>query len=835
MATDHLNLNENWALWRSVAVRGAGFPIKMIDLIVADEIENLVVEYLAEEVSFDQAILKAKVLCGDALRAGTENDPKPLRRALRRLGKRRAPDFNDFSPGFRAAFQAVSDAMEAHTAKGAAIEAAWPDVNYRLQKTLRDAAANPTIREAVAWQNWPALRTGFDTFLSQPSTANNSDSRRRRALVARYLQRYCTKNETIGFFGPISWGKFSDSGAPLKLQPGPALLVERKVHLEFWAINALADAIAADPTCRLWLRPRLSPLAYVDGDRLLGPYGISSNLNAQQKRFLKACDGKTDARTIARKVASNPRSGFVSEAQVDAQLRQLTQSKTIIWRPATPFSADPEDGLRAELERIKDKATRNRCLSKLDALVNGKEAIAAANNPDAIQAAFKSLEQDFETVTGRTARRHGGRDYTGRTLVYEDCRRDLDVEIGPEFIERLKEPLSLVLESARWFVWRTATQYNEFLEATFTDAQQKIGRTEIDLDMFWSFLQKQNDTAVLIVEDAAEQLTENWSAILSPDDSPQQHSASELRDRVLKAFASPPPPLWEAGHHSPDLMIAAESEAAINRGDYLIVLGEVHAGGNSLMQSALLNLHPKVEELIDAQQKDNPAKSLRPAINRNLVGHRLAYDPPTQGDMQVEYDDSVSWRPPKEVLKTGSMVVERTKDGLLVRTRDGKHRFPALAFFGSQIRGQCARRFRLLPQRPHTPRITIDRFVLQRESWRFPVEELGFASLKTPRERYLGARRWAFRSKLPRWVFVRVPGERKPIYLDFQCPDLIELIAKFIRAAPTEKGQALSISEMLPNPNQTWLADAEGNRYTSELRIIAVDRTHAPAIDVLTA
>ena len=28
---------------------------------------------------------------------------------------------------------------------------------------------------------------------------------------------------------------------------------------------------------------------------------------------------------------------------------------------------------------------------------------------------------------------------------------------------------------------------------------------------------------------------------------------------------------------------------------------------------------------------------------------------------------------------------------------------------------------------------------------------------------------------------------------------------------------------MLPGPDQLWLADAEGRRYTSELRLVAVD------------
>ena len=31
------------------------------------------------------------------------------------------------------------------------------------------------------------------------------------------------------------------------------------------------------------------------------------------------------------------------------------------------------------------------------------------------------------------------------------------------------------------------------------------------------------------------------------------------------------------------------------------------------------------------------------------------------------------------------------------------------------------------------------------------------------------------------------------------------------------------MSEMLPNPEQSWLTDAKGDTYTGELRIVAVD------------
>ena len=51
-------------------------------------------------------------------------------------------------------------------------------------------------------------------------------------------------------------------------------------------------------------------------------------------------------------------------------------------------------------------------------------------------------------------------------------------------------------------------------------------------------------------------------------------------------------PAWSlARYFSPDVLIAADGEEALRRGDYEIVLGEVHAS-NTLLYSCFVALHP---------------------------------------------------------------------------------------------------------------------------------------------------------------------------------------------------------------------------------------------------
>jgi hypothetical protein len=65
--------------------------------------------------------------------------------------------------------------------------------------------------------------------------------------------------------------------------------------------------------------------------------------------------------------------------------------------------------------------------------------------------------------------------------------------------------------------------------------------------------------------------------------------------------------------------------------------------------------------------------------------------------------------------------------------------------------------------------------------------------------------------------------EKKPVYVDFASPAYVEILAKIVRrtARAGEADQLIAVSEMLPAHGQLWLSDAEGQRYTSELRVIA--------------
>jgi hypothetical protein len=78
-------------------------------------------------------------------------------------------------------------------------------------------------------------------------------------------------------------------------------------------------------------------------------------------------------------------------------------------------------------------------------------------------------------------------------------------------------------------------------------------------------------------------------------------------------------------------------------------------------------------------------------------------------------------------------------------------------------------------------------------------------------------------------VFLRFTGERKPIYADLTGLASIDLISRSLRRARRRAGAGamVTVAEMLPGPDQVWLTDAEGLRYTAELRLVVADQKMA--------
>jgi hypothetical protein len=580
---------------------------------------------------------------------------------------------------------------------------------------LAAVAAEPTFGEAVMWQNRAAYANAVAK-VAVGSPTKPSRARQREEVVASYWQRYCAKNDTIGFFGPLAWGRFADDGPALAVRSG-ALVARRDVHFEAWAVQALAAAL--DPDMR---------------------------------------------------IAAGPHT---------------------------------EHELRTALERHRDDAVRARGLDALAALEAARDGVAEAA-PESLEMALARLDAVFVDLTGRDPTRNPGMAYGARTLCYLDCLRDLDVRIGPPLIEELAPTLQVLFEAGRWYSGRVCAIGRRVIEealpggdpAPFAPVLGEVVRTLFD-------------TPPQLHDEVAE-LHRRLSRLLAGPDQ------ATIGTRAVAAFADHQP-AWRPGvFSSVDLQIAAADEAAVNRGEYLAVVGDIHLGGNPLVQGVFAHRHPDrrafFSDFVASVGSGLPVLLPPWAPTMGVESRGL---PATTDDM-VHVAVLPDTRAPsgRRTWLAGELLV----DGMDLVDRHGELRAPLIDVFWLPIFVSGVRVLTLLPDDEHVPRTTVGRTVLRREGWRIAPADIP--------ERAEDVARFAYDHGMPRRVFTKSPLERKPMYLDVESPVLCRILCRQARHAAAQPAVGpLAFTEMLPRPEDCWLADAGGRRYVAELRIVAEDRS----------
>lgn len=820
-----IEIGDGWALWRSAALRSAGFPATDVLRLAAPD------AVAAADAIDDAELASARKAAIDACRAphrdAARRGQNQIARAIKQLLAGRPPSPIDEPGAAREAIERVRVLEARLQQQREALDRVLAAEHLRIGESLRELAAHPRFVEALLWQNRHALRTGVDVLLRQPETTHNHKTREQERLVANYVQRYCLKNDTIGFFGPVGWAVLGDADLHAHIAPGPGLLAERGTYFEFWAIDALAGTLAQDPELRRHLPPRRVPAFRIEGTTVHVSGGRAVELPPAFAHLLAAATGE---RTAAELAAAFVASGEAeSEADVYDMLEELARHKLLLWKPEIATAgAHPERSLRARLAQIEDCEPKQRALGLLDELEAARDQIAgAAGDVARLGPALDALDATFERITGRDSSRNAGRMFAARSIVYEDARRDVTVEIGRGVLDRLAPPMIVLLEASRWFTHEIARAHRALFASIHAELRATRGTDEIAfLEFLEIVIPELGDqfTVSRTMRGAIDRLHAIWGDLLAVrgDETSRVHrTAAQLRDAVRERFAAPGPGWPSARYHCPDIMLAARGPEALARGEFYSVLGEIVIGDHTYTRPLFLKLHPDSEAWIRARFADlgpivAPVESVASAL-------RTDHRPPVPEDLDLEVWDGLSWRARDHVFAAGELVVAPGGQDLVVRTRDRRRTFDLIECFEMYLQLTAECHFSLLPKAPHVPRLTIDDLVVARESWHFRPEQLEFCRVEAG-ARFSAARAFALAHGLPRFVFARVPEEPKPWFVDFASPVYVEILAKACR-----KATSLSISEMLPSIEECWLPDADGLLYVSEIRIAAVDpRRYAP-------
>lgn len=574
---------------------------------------------------------------------------------------------------------------------------------------LAAVASDTAFQEAVVWQNRNAYRTAIAT-VAGGFTAPGSKRRRREDVVAAYWQRYCSKNDTIGFFGPLAWGAIRDDGPGVAFRAGD-LVTEREVHFETWAVEALA--------------------------------------------------------------------------------RRIDQTLQV---PLQPWS---EVDVRQQLEERGDQ----RGLDLLDRLVAARAAVAAANGLDGLIRSLDEFDTTFEALTGEAPARGEESAGGGRTPLYLDCMRDLDVQLGPAIVSELAGAMPVLLEASRWWNWRYFVHFGAILDKAL---ERGLGEGRFE-PLFDHLCEALWDLPRLLIPDM-EEMQHRSEAVLA--------AGADAAARARVAFADAGESFPMSVFHSADIQIAATSTSAIEAGDFLCIAGDFHSG-NPLSQGMFVDRFPDPDRMRAMFHADAGSPLLGLILLRNprvAFSSRMSLRITDPADLHLIGPRLATPGLDRRSLLISDLFVHAGYIG----DREGSVRIPLThLFFLPMYIAAGVSTFRPFPE--GSQRISIGRTVLRRANWNFPAAECPTDAA--------AMRAWAAEKGLPRRVFVRCSGDPKPTYIDFESPALTRILRRTLaRALELDPRSLASFSEMLPGPDECWLEHA-GHRYTSELRLVFVDRT----------
>ncbi len=815
----------DWALWRWTALRATGFPFEMLLSLGRPECAAAAEQVLAAEEDLkwakDQLL---STLRSDSGRA-TKEERKVLRKARRRIVKNsRVENSEGINAATMADLEDYHDALDELEDAQAEFDEAFEAAEVESCDAILKVARDDLFQEAVVWQNRRAFHTALKRLLE---ASNPVKLRNAQWLVARYLQRYCAKNDTIGFFGPVGWAHWTD-GEAVTVTPQPQMIFDREAGFEVWGLDQLAKVI--EPEVIDWLPPHRLPFLRLIDNALTMPLQDPIPLNDAEVVMFKACDATRSARELFAELPAE------SEAVRDAAharelLEKLRDDGWVAWGLEVPLGPHPQRWLRKRLQLVGDDEIREAALTRVEDLNAARLAVQnAAGDAKAVDDAMNHLEEEFSRLTGSKPTRAAGRTYAARTLLYEDTQRNAEVTLGPDFLEVLAPTLELLLIGARWLAYRTADEFRRSFREIYAQLVEQSGSSTVEFVDFWFqahhllFGARERP-----VDRAIADYQSRWAELLAIDTDVRQvqRSTAKLKARALAAFETPESGWPSAYHHSPDMMIAADGVEAIREGRYQIVMGEFHAALNTLNTSLFVEHHPRSAELHESFDKDvrvprlvvGTAKDVPRATARTVLVMHGSQDYSLATSARADIA-----RGPNP-LEVTDLVVERVDDELIVRARDSRVSFEVVDGFSSIISLMLTLKHSLLPSSNYKPRITVDRVVINRESWRLAATDPDFPWVKDDSERFMAARRWARKHGMPRFVFVKISTEVKPTYVDFDSPIYVDILSKDIRRAATKAPDeaTVSISEMLPAPDQLWMHDAQNRTYTSELRMVAVD------------
>ncbi|PPK67100.1 hypothetical protein V5P93_003439 [Actinokineospora auranticolor] len=789
-----------WLLYPGVLLRRAGFGVSMVAALADPATAEALSRYREPLLAADRA--RADLLAGTAELVGRTRDRDQLR-ALSKLRAKagRGADLGGLTVAELAEpiaryRRTLADRLAAEERLGEVLAAERHGRSARVRAVLAD----DRVLDAVL-QLSPSFHDEVLRFAA--TSGAPGDRAKDRAFYRRvylYAQRLGAKNETTSFFGPLVHGRVDPAASGIELGPATGSgVVALSATVAFWAVCELAAAIGADPSVVDRLPVGWIPACGRAAGSIRLPDGRAVRLPGWQGDLVAAIDGERRVLDLA-SLLDRP------VPEVVGALRRLRQVGAVRLWPEPP-STTP-----APLDWLVDWATRwlpdTRWPRVLGELRDLADDFAAATDHRQRAKALDAVEQRFTEITEVDARRAGGRMYADRTVVSLDAAGDQSpVLVGGDVADHWQRGLAPVLDLATAFGTRNRDAANGFCLGVLRAAGvDRMPYDELIARVGEAVAHGEPAALTEPARELAARYTDLVRAALDGDE-------AVLDPAALAALGGPPGAA--PAFASPDLMLERGPD-----GVDTLVLGELHPYVYAWGSQGLF--HPDQQTLLAGFTDDlrpwggadRLATVIRRRRHKGLVADwfpgrfvEITAHATDQRDRAVALTEV-------EVVADGDRVRLRAGTGDLVLYA-GEDDHVHLRAFAAPAPSLPMVRFGDL-----APRIVVGDVLVQRARWWFDRADLAMDRVRDTDATVRAVQRLRVRHGVPRFCFVHVADEPKPVGVDLDNPLAVDAVVALVAASTAG---TVSVAEMRPAPDRLWLR-RDGEPTTSEFRL-AMRRT----------
>jgi hypothetical protein len=651
--------------------------------------------------------------------------------------------------------------------------------------------------------------------MESDSPLRNKRARERERHLLLYLQRIAAKNDTFSEFGPSSWGRIDPKICGIQFDPVPGI-AKREAFLERWTAHALAIAISSDPETFPELRPRPNPNGFLTGNTFVfTDTGERHELEPEEVSLLGRCDGNTPVYALS---------------QSHDALRNLVTKKVVIAAVEVP-ALDPFafEVLHKDVAGWRTGTPRERWFPIIQSLGELPRRFAALSSSEQRQEILKEAQSHLARFP--VAQKKGRSLYTAINPIAEECFRQTEFVIGEKLINEVAEQAEPWIDFWRDTYAFVASRVATGLRLILEKAPVKDGALPLPAFLRACEMGKLPLTGpglVGLAHLAFQEIKEAFRRRMKGNENLAEYELTIddchfVRDHFQYEKFD------EFTYPSADLQLAAESVAAISRGDYRWILSELHPPAALLHHGGYWSC-PNTPQLGAALSSVAGKAFHFGFFAADFTAHTAVrvFDaiPELMTFVAPERADP-HWKrfPPAQT----EVYVDQGNGDVRLRHRGTREDLGSFARNWVIPLGFHPFQFGMPPQ---MPRLRCRQVIVQRRAWTVSSEELGSGDfsgvscdLVVAVEKLRAMKDW------PRFVYIR-PTEQalrrsgaegrdkdtKPVFIDLESYPFLEIFHRWL----TKSGQ-LEVTEMLPAPSDLWWRERDGRR-TFELRTLIVPR-----------